>query len=98
MFNSRARGVPQLTDLYFNYHGSGFVFIGTFKSKYAAKMYAYEHGHMHSTYDISWKITDTTLTAAKKQFDEKQVAKYRNWVAQTWYDFYTEKYGEDFLK
>lgn len=97
-YKGTSLGVPQPTDLYFNYHEQGWTLIGSFKSKYAAKMYAYDHGHMISTYDQTWKLESTSYTEAKKKFEDKQLAKYRQWVAQAWYDFYTEKYGEDYLK
>ena len=100
MFNYKGiqKGVPQPTDLYFNYIERGWVHIGTFKSKYAAKLYAYEHGHYISTYDQSWKIEHTSYTEAKKKFDESHQAKLNHMIANSWHEFYTEKYGEDFLK
>ena len=92
------KGVPQPTDLYFNYNGKGWTLVGTFKSKYAAKLYAYEHGHMISTYDTSWKIESTSYTKAKNRIEQKRIDQLNHWIAQQWYNFYTEKYGEDYLK
>lgn len=97
-FIGTSKGVPQPTDLYFNYFNSGWTLIGSFKSKYAAQLYAYDHGHMRTTYEQTWKIESTSYTEAKKQFEDTQVARYRGWVACNWYQFYTEKYGEDYLK
>ena len=98
MYKGVQKGVPQPTELYFNYNTKGWCHIGTFKSKYAAKLYAYEHGHMHSTYDSTWKIESTSYEKARQSFENKRITRINHWIDIQWYNFYTEKYGEDFLK
>jgi hypothetical protein len=98
MYKGSKLGVPQVTDLFFNYSKKGWTHIGTFKSKYAAKLYAYEHGHDIASYDSTWKIEATSYLKAKQDFEAKQSDKRNEWVNQAWYNFYTEKYGEDLLK
>jgi len=97
-FKGPSKGVPQPTNLYFKYTETPWTFIGTFRSKYAAKIYAYEHGHMGSSYDVTWRIELTSESTAKQKYNNDRDAKLRNWVAQQWYNFYIEKYGEDCLK
>ena len=98
MYKGSKLGVPQVTDLFFNYSEKGWTHIGTFKSKYAAKLYAYEHSHDHASYDSTWKIEATSYEKAKQTFDDKQHEQLRQLIADGWYRFYTEKYGEDLLK
>jgi hypothetical protein len=104
-FNGPQKGVPQPTILYFKYHNSPWTLIGTFNTKYAAKLYAYEHGHGISNHDITWRIEPTHTAAARQRYDtekqkhiEERHMHLRHWVAQQWYEFYTEKYGKDCLK
>jgi hypothetical protein len=107
-FTGPSKGIPESTILYFKYHESPWTLIGTFRSKFAAKLYAYEHGHSISSHDITWRIEPTHVAAARQRYDaekhmdkekkEERRARLRQWIAQAWYNFYTEKYGEDFLK
>jgi hypothetical protein len=108
-FKGHSKGIPAPTILYFKYHESSWTLIGTFNSKFAAKLYAYEHGHSISNHDITWRIEPTHVAAARQRYyEEKQTAKQNeerraqarigHWIAQDWYNFYTEKYGEDLLK
>jgi hypothetical protein len=53
---------------------------------------------MHSTYNVTWKIESTSYEKAKQSFENKRIMKINQWIDMQWYNFYTEKYGEDFLK